>query len=75
MLEAKDYRAVDIELLIVCGFIYRMTGYTKSPKIITVHAMYSLLVSTLLPGSWKREGTSEKLKPIGTEVYEFIKTL
>lgn len=52
ILEGKECRAIDMVFPILCGFIDHVTGYAKSPKMTKVHAMYSLLMSSVGTGIW-----------------------
>lgn len=72
-LEGKDYRAFHTVFPNVCSFIDRGTGYTKSSKIASTHAMYSSLMCRVLSGSWKRGSTNEELKGVGAELFEIRK--
>lgn len=46
--EREGYRAVDTVVLIVCGFIDRMTGYAQSPMMMIVRAMYIAMMSSVV---------------------------
>lgn len=48
MLEAIDYRTVGKVVSIVCGFVERVNGCTKSLKMMAVHTMYSSSMSTVM---------------------------
>lgn len=62
MLEGRDYPAVDMLFRIVYGFFDSVTGYSKSSRMTTVHAIYILMISTVVAGYWKRIWTREELK-------------
>lgn len=62
MLEEKNYRAVVMGLLIVYGFIYRVTAYIKSPKIAQVHAIHSFLMGKVISFVRKQQWVIEEFK-------------
>lgn len=73
MLEEKDCCAVDKVIPIFCGFMDRVSRYTKSAKINKEYAMYRSLIGTVLSGNCTRECTCEELKAVGPGVSEFKK--
>lgn len=52
MLQGKNYRAIDMAFPIVCGSINHLTKYTKPAKMTRVYAIYSPLMSKVVPGNW-----------------------
>lgn len=72
-LKVKSYRAIDVTLSLMCGFINRMIGYTTLPRMARVYAMYRLSMSQILSSTWSRKWAREELNSICAELREFEK--
>lgn len=62
MMEGRDYYAIDTVFPNICGFIDRVTEYTKSPMMTKAHEMYSLLISRVVSSGCKGGWTSGKIE-------------
>lgn len=69
MLEKIDYRAVDMALSIMYGFVDRVTGYTQPPKMTRVHTIHSSLNRRVISRNGRREWISEGFKGSGLEFF------
>lgn len=50
-LEGNDYRSVVMEFQVLCPFIDRVTGYTKSARMTRLYVMYSALSGRVISSS------------------------